>query len=119
MATGNTSYSISTVTLGGTTIRTTTSACYRIGTCKRCKRTHRQTGTRTVREERTDRTFLRPHRVTRYTGLVEVVCCGRSVGMVDIRGRKTDHECDERCLSATGPNCECACGGANHGASHG
>ena len=23
--------------------------------------------------------------------------------------------CDNRCTSATGPNCECACGGANHG----
>ena len=23
--------------------------------------------------------------------------------------------CDERCTSATGPSCECACGGENHG----
>lgn len=23
--------------------------------------------------------------------------------------------CDARCMNATGPNCECSCGGANHG----
>lgn len=26
------------------------------------------------------------------------------------------HECGPRCMGATGPNCECSCGGANHGA---
>lgn len=26
------------------------------------------------------------------------------------------HKCDGRCLHAKGRNCECACGGANHGA---
>lgn len=35
-----------------------------------------------------------------------------------IRGTVTDHECDSRCTSAKGPNCECSCGGANHGAAH-
>lgn len=29
-----------------------------------------------------------------------------------------DIRCDGRCMSATGHNCECACGGANHGAAH-
>lgn len=28
------------------------------------------------------------------------------------------HECDARCMAATGPNCDCSCGGANHGANH-
>lgn len=27
-----------------------------------------------------------------------------------------DHVCDSRCTGAIGPNCECQCGGANHGA---
>lgn len=27
--------------------------------------------------------------------------------------------CDGRCMGATGPNCECQCGGANHGCNHG
>jgi hypothetical protein len=26
------------------------------------------------------------------------------------------HECDGRCMAAKGFNCECACGGKNHGA---
>ena len=29
-----------------------------------------------------------------------------------------DHECDARCTGATGPNCDCACGGENHGMAH-
>ncbi len=29
-----------------------------------------------------------------------------------------DHVCDARCTSAIGHNCECSCGGANHGADH-
>lgn len=28
------------------------------------------------------------------------------------------HICDARCMAATGPNCECSCGGKNHGAWH-
>lgn len=27
-----------------------------------------------------------------------------------------DHVCDSRCTGAVGHNCECSCGGANHGA---
>lgn len=26
-----------------------------------------------------------------------------------------DKKCDGRCMGATGHNCECSCGGANHG----
>lgn len=26
-----------------------------------------------------------------------------------------DKSCDGRCMNATGPNCECSCGGENHG----
>jgi hypothetical protein len=29
------------------------------------------------------------------------------------------HKCDARCLNATGHNCECSCGGKNHGAGNG
>ena len=36
-----------------------------------------------------------------------------------IEGRlKADHPCDARCTGATGHNCECSCGGANHGLEH-
>jgi hypothetical protein len=30
-----------------------------------------------------------------------------------------ERECDSRCTGAIGPDCECQCGGANHGAAHG
>lgn len=29
---------------------------------------------------------------------------------------ETRHECGPKCMAATGPNCECRCKGANHGA---
>ncbi len=37
--------------------------------------------------------------------------------MVRMRSFRPQHECDARCLNATGRtmNCECACGGKNHG----
>lgn len=28
------------------------------------------------------------------------------------------HKCDSRCMNATGPNCECSCGGVNHGGAY-
>lgn len=28
------------------------------------------------------------------------------------------HTCGSKCLSSTGPACECSCGGKNHGAGH-
>ena len=31
------------------------------------------------------------------------------------KNRPSLHECNGRCMGATGPNCECSCGGANHG----
>jgi hypothetical protein len=33
-------------------------------------------------------------------------------------GVKTDAPCSAKCLASTGFNCECACGGANHGSGH-
>lgn len=34
-----------------------------------------------------------------------------------IKGQYSEkHVCDARCISAIGPNCECSCGGENHGA---
>ena len=36
---------------------------------------------------------------------------------VDFKNNGKRHECDARCLNATGKhmNCECKCGGKNHG----
>ncbi len=52
--------------------------------------------------------------------------CGTCRGAIEIMGRvarsrrleqyaETVAACDERCVDATGPNCNCACGGENHG----
>jgi hypothetical protein len=36
-----------------------------------------------------------------------------------INGRYVEgHVCDSRCMNAIGPNCDCSCGGANHGRGH-
>lgn len=41
------------------------------------------------------------------------------MGRINGEHVETDHTeclCDERCATATGPQCSCKCGGANHGA---
>ena len=36
-----------------------------------------------------------------------------------VKGRLApDHKCDARCTTATGPSCDCSCGGENHGMAH-
>ena len=46
--------------------------------------------------------------------------CGASVVLSPVAGKLApEHKCDARCTNATGHDCECACGGRNHGASHG
>jgi hypothetical protein len=34
------------------------------------------------------------------------------------QGGDTHRHCDERCWSATGKDCDCKCGGKNHGLGH-
>jgi len=41
--------------------------------------------------------------------------CGRETYGTPVKGYKTDHVCDARCTSAKGQDCECSCGGQNHG----
>lgn len=42
--------------------------------------------------------------------------CGERVTLFPVAGTLVpDHKCDARCEHATGHNCECACGGKNHG----
>ena len=43
--------------------------------------------------------------------------CGQAMKYGQIEGRFiAEHKCDARCSSARGHNCECSCGGENHGA---
>lgn len=50
------------------------------------------------------------------------VPCGctpnRYLHLKRLHGRVSTEPCGAKCLSATGPNCECSCGGKNHGANH-
>ncbi len=65
---------------------------------------------------------LMQHKDNRYVGPK----CGLCEAEMDIMGEvvqdkwvKTDLKCacDDRCTGARGPNCDCACGGKNHGTS--
>ena len=45
--------------------------------------------------------------------------CKRPTSGNPVRGRfSAAHRCDARCIYAKGPDCECSCAGANHGAGH-
>lgn len=41
----------------------------------------------------------------------------RITRVVELKANPSRHECDDRCMNATGRvmKCECACGGKNHG----
>jgi hypothetical protein len=42
--------------------------------------------------------------------------CGRAMEYGTLSGHyDASHKCDARCTGARGHNCECECGGANHG----
>lgn len=46
--------------------------------------------------------------------------CGTYVKLEPVRGRVVPEKvCDGRCMGATGPSCDCACGGKHHGSAHG
>lgn len=43
-------------------------------------------------------------------------CGAHKVKSSHVQGRYApEHTCDGRCEAAKGPDCECSCGGANHG----
>lgn len=45
-------------------------------------------------------------------------CGGKNTTARKITPKHTDETCGSKCLSATGPVCECSCDGANHGSNH-
>lgn len=49
--------------------------------------------------------------------LPSIYCSIHRIALTEhmIKGRVTDCPCDGRCTSAKGPNCDCSCGGKNHG----
>jgi hypothetical protein len=47
-------------------------------------------------------------------------CGSDDVRLKGVKGTfNADVACDPRCMNARGPNCECSCNGANHGAAWG
>lgn len=54
---------------------------------------------------------------TRYTRTPEFLkhSCGLYLRGEAIVGKTGTQECGEKCISATGPACECKCSGENHG----
>lgn len=97
-----------------------------IARCSRCKTTRSRLVTRTTRVTYYGRPFPKRHAHSvdtidgkTPTGHAGLCGCNREIYFRDVKGvTNPDHNCDARCLSATGHNCECACGGRNHGASH-
>lgn len=45
--------------------------------------------------------------------------CNHTIIVDRLAAVTTSEICDSRCMGASGPNCSCACGGANHGAGWG
>ncbi|MFZ3343347.1 MAG: hypothetical protein WA213_20890 [Terriglobales bacterium] len=58
-------------------------------------------------------------RPTEYAGDVEMgICsgCGKMMTPGMLNGFvRPDHKCNGACVNSRGPNCDCSCGGANHG----
>ena len=70
-----------------------------IGRCRSCK-------TVTIRE-------------TRFHSGSKITCgCGERVQLKGMWGTESTKECNDKCMGAVGPSCECSCGGRNHGGRH-
>jgi hypothetical protein len=69
---------------------------------------------------RTEREYFRMDSTGRkiVMGYEGKCACGSYCDSGCVKGFVTEHVCDARCTSATGFNCECQCGGKNHGADH-
>jgi hypothetical protein len=48
--------------------------------------------------------------------LVTCEDCRQTVRVFQVFGSRGPRKCDARCMNATGPDCDCSCAGANHGA---
>lgn len=92
--------------------------------CKSCKKqgaqdAHRRTGTReTLWVLWPDKFGQKRFKLVRDSGPAILPCptCGAELHGTWIGGKKDDSiRCGHSCLNAKGGDCECACGGENHG----
>jgi hypothetical protein len=83
--------------------------------CRRCKTAKTYDYTNALRPVRTD-----PSTGKLVGACEDYTCptCRRERIANTVSGRVTDQPCGSRCMGATGPSCDCACGGANHGRAH-
>ena len=85
--------------------------------CKRCKVMHRKTA-----RELSSQGWVGDKRDGQRTSymldstMLHCVGCRREMWLERIVARISEHVCGALCTNATGPNCECSCGGKNHGA---
>lgn len=102
----------------------------RIAKCKDCK-----TVTRVTRETRTYMGWPQEKLTEKVTNAFGIYCewaesrsklaavacreCGsKNTTARKVVGKYSDEECSDKCISATGPACECKCEGLNHGGMH-
>lgn len=64
--------------------------------------------------------FVGAIKVTPWNGTLQAACnCGKgSLIGKRVTGTHSEKACGSKCMGATGPNCDCSCGGRNHGGSY-
>lgn len=113
-----------------------------IGKCKRCRKPARftdvQPGRATFTRDAADTIYVfaganqpafrlasgeivQAYSLAWHSGFVATCAgCASHFVAVPVVGRfVAEKKCDGRCMGATGPNCDCSCGGKNHGCAHG
>lgn len=100
-----------------------------IGRCKSCSKAHRVDGVLVIGRSRNQddqlvMSGIRAYRTADHgsnpTALfISCSCCETRVKLQRVydaaKPTRPRHECDAKCLAATGPACECKCRGTNHG----
>jgi hypothetical protein len=98
-----------------------------IGRCKHCGQTHKIEGRLTTAHAPGRHDYvIAAHDGNVYTmaahgsdtSAVRVPCGDHTCALARVMEgtKKSKHACGARCTNATGPNCDCRCRGANHGA---
>lgn len=90
-----------------------------IGKCKKCGTVKRAQ----VQATHVDYVLPPEYQATmkrqRYIHPLLVCECGAAIVAKEINGKyNPNKQCNPRCMGATGHQCECSCGGENHGAAH-
>jgi hypothetical protein len=114
-----------------------------VGACSACRKGHRVAGVPHMVEVVTEGRFLAAGKVfrrmelqvggvplyakrirkagvdtVRYSSSVYCDCRRGRATLKAVVGKVNQTPCDARCTEAKGHNCECACGGQNHGNAH-